>query len=493
MGKDTGFLDFERDSNIIVPPSERIKNFDEFHKMLPESERKNQGGRCMNCGVPFCQSGMILSGMRTGCPLNNLIPEWNDEVWNGNWSHALSRLTKTNNFPEFTGRVCPALCECACTCGMDGSPVTVHDNELAIIEHAFAHGLMNENPSAVRTGKKVAVIGSGPSGLACADRLNMRGHEVTVFERDDRPGGLLMYGIPNMKLDKKIVGRRIELMKKQGVEFRTSQNISTKAKADKIRKEFDAVILCCGARKPREILKDTKAADGVYYAVDFLTSTTKSLLDTNLAEGTFISAKGKDVIIVGGGDTGNDCVATAIRHGAKSVTQLEIMPEPPSERPKDNPWPEYPRTKKTDYGQQEAIYVFGSDPRRYCSTVKDVTCDENGSLKSVIVSKTQFVTDEKSGKKVLSPVEGSEEELPCQLLLVAAGFLGCENKTAEAFGVKLTGRNTLDAPDFMTNVEGVFASGDAKNGQSLVAVAIADARKCSKEVDRYLMDYTNMI
>lgn len=493
MGKDTGFLDFERNGNIIVPPSERIKSFDEFHIMLSESERKTQGGRCMNCGVPFCQSGMILSGMRTGCPLNNLIPEWNDEVWNGNWSHALSRLLKTNNFPEFTGRVCPALCECACTCGMDGSPVTVHDNELAIIEHAFAHGLMNENPPAVRTGKKVAVIGSGPSGLACADRLNMRGHEVTVFERDDRPGGLLMYGIPNMKLDKKIVERRIELMKKQGVEFRTSQNISTKAKADKIRKEFDAVILCCGARKPRDILKDTHSLSGVHYAVDFLTSTTKSLIETNLSEGTFISAKDKDVIIVGGGDTGNDCVATAIRHGAKSVTQLEIMPEPPSERPENNPWPEYPRTKKTDYGQQEAIFVFDSDPRRYCSTVKDITGDETGSLKSVIVSKTQFVTDEKSGRKVLSPIEGSEQELPCQLLLVAAGFVGCENKTADAFGVMLTPGNTLEASDYMTNVDGIFAAGDARNGQSLVAVAIADARRCAKEVDRYLMDYTNMI
>lgn len=493
MGKDTGFLEYQRSGNRVVPPLERIKNFNEFKIPLSESERKKQGARCMNCGVPFCQSGMVLSGMRTGCPLNNLIPEWNDEVYSGNWSHALSRLLKTNNFPEFTGRVCPALCECACTCGMNGEPVTVHDNELAIIEHAFENGLMNEYPPAVRTDKKVAVIGSGPSGLAVADRLNMRGHLVTVFERDDRAGGLLMYGIPNMKLDKKIVERRIELMKKQGVEFRLSQNINTKAKAQKLLSEFDAVILCCGARKPRDILREMPDIKGVHYAVDFLTSTTKSLIETGLKEGTFISAEGKDIIIVGGGDTGNDCVGTAVRHGAKSVTQLEIMPEPPQVRQDNNPWPEYPKTKKTDYGQQEAIAVFGHDPRLYCTTVKEVKADENGNLKSVTIQSTQFVTDEKTGRKVMKPVEGSEKELPCQLLLVAAGFLGCEEKTASAFGIKLSERNNIVTEEFMTDVDGIFACGDAKNGQSLVAVAIADARRCAKEVDRYLMDYTNMI
>lgn len=493
MGKDTGFLDYKRTGNLTVPPEKRIKNFKEFHTMLSASDRKEQGGRCMNCGVPFCQSGMVLSGMRTGCPLHNLIPEWNDEIYNGNWGHALSRLLKTNNFPEFTGRVCPALCECACTCGYNDEPVTVHDNELAIIEYGFANGLVSDEPPAVRTDKRVAVIGSGPSGLAVADRLNMRGHNVTVFERDDQPGGLLMYGIPNMKLDKKIVKRRIDLMKKQGVEFVTNHNISTKAKADKIRSQFDAVVLCIGSRKPRSIFKEAPKASGIYYAVDFLTSTTKSLLENELEEGTFISAKDKNVVIVGGGDTGNDCVGTSIRHGCRSVTQLEMMPEPPTERQESNPWPEYPRTKKTDYGQQEAIFVFGSDPRVYSTTVKDVIQDENGNIKSIVTVKLESKTDEETGRKMLVPKEGSEKEIPCELLLIAAGFVGCEEKTTASFGVKLNARNAVETENYKTSVDGIFAAGDAKNGQSLVVSSIADARACAKQVDLYLMGYTNMV
>lgn len=485
MGKDTGFLDYKRTGNLTVPPEKRIKNFNEFHTMLSAKDRKEQGGRCMNCGVPFCQSGMVVSGMRTGCPLHNLIPEWNDEVYNGNWSHALSRLLKTNNFPEFTGRVCPALCECACTCGYNGEPVTVHDNELAIIEYGFANGLVSSAEPSVRTDKKVAVIGSGPSGLAVADRLNMRGHNVTVFERDDRIGGLLMYGIPNMKLDKKIVERRVKLMKKQGVEFVTNSNINTKAKAKKILEEFDAVVLCVGSKKPRSIFKDDVKAEGIYYAVDFLTSTTKSLLDSKLKDGTYISAKDKNVIIVGGGDTGNDCVGTSIRHGCKSVTQLEMMPEPPEERDYViNPWPEYPRSKKTDYGQQEAIHVFGNDPRVYSTTVKGVQCDDNGNITSVTTVEVG------PGFK---QIEGSEKQLPCDLLIIAAGFVGCEDKTASAFGVELTQRNVIATTDYKTSVEGVFAAGDGRTGQSLVVTSIADARACSREVDTYLMGYTNMI
>lgn len=493
MGKDTGFLDYKRSGNFTVPPKERIKSFDEFHTMLSIKDRREQGGRCMNCGVPFCQSGMVLSGMRTGCPLHNLIPEWNDEIYNGNWEHALSRLLKTNNFPEFTGRVCPALCECACTCGYNGEPVTVHDNELSIIEYAFEHNLINEAPPAVRTDKKVAVIGSGPSGLAVADQLNHRGHNVTVFERDDKAGGLLMYGIPNMKLDKKIVDRRITLMKKQGIEFVTSFNVNSKSKAQKLMADYDAIILCCGARKARNIFKSTPEAKGIYYAVDFLTSTTKSLISSNLKDGTYISAKGKDVVIVGGGDTGNDCVGTCIRHGAKSVTQLEMMPEPPAQRLPSNPWPEYPKVKKTDYGQQEAIEVFGSDPRVYCTTIKDVTADENGELKSITTVQLESKQDEATGRKIFAPIDGSEKEISAQLLLIAAGFIGCEDKTASAFSVKLSARNTIETEDYMTSVDGIFAAGDTKCGQSLVVNAISDARACAKRVDYYLMGYTNML
>ncbi len=493
MGKDTGFLDYERLGNRSVPPLERIKNFNEFHIPLSPEERKEQGGRCMNCGVPFCQSGMVLSGMRTGCPLHNLIPEWNDEIYNGNIGHALSRLLKTNDFPEFTGRVCPALCECACTCGYNGSPVTVRDNELAVIEYAYKNGLMKSEPPAVRTDKQVAVIGSGPAGLAVADRLNQRGHLVTVFERDDRPGGLLMYGIPNMKIEKSVIERRIELMKKQGVKFETNYNLNSKSKAQKLLSDYDAVVLCCGARKARNIFKEEQKAKGIYYAVDFLSSTTKSLLEADLKDGTFISAKDKDVVIVGGGDTGNDCVGTSIRHGAKSVTQLEMLPEPPEERPESNPWPEYPKSKKTDYGQEEAIAVFGHDPRIYSTTVKDITTDENGEIKSLITVKLEGKKGPDTGRLQFVPVEGSEEEIPCQLLLIAAGFLGCEDKTASVFSAKLTNRNVIEADGFQTENPKLFAAGDCKNGQSLVVCAIADGRECAKSVDNFLMGYTNMI
>ena len=354
MGKPTGFLEYSRQGNPCQSPLERIKHWNEFHPMLPEEERRKQGARCMECGVPFCQSGVELAGMFTGCPLHNLVPEWNDLIYTENLDQALARLTKTNSFPEFTGRVCPALCEAACTCGLNGNPVTVKENELAIIEAGFASGAMAPQPPRVRTGKRVAVVGSGPAGLAAAQQLNRRGHTVTVLEREDRVGGLLMYGIPNMKLQKEIVARRTGLMAAEGVVFRTSCDVGRDVSARQLLEEYDAVILCCGAKKPRP-LPAAEGVDGAYYAVEFLTSTTRSLLDSGLAKGTYINAGGRDVVIVGGGDTGNDCVGTAIRHGCKSVIQLEMMPKAPDSRAANNPWPQWPKVCKTDYGQEEGI------------------------------------------------------------------------------------------------------------------------------------------
>ena len=489
MGKLTGFLEYEREANKMIPVSERIKNFDEFYAPLNEEERRIQGARCMNCGVPFCQSGMKLSGMYTGCPLHNLIPEWNDAVYNGLPDYALTRLLKTNNFPEFTGRVCPALCEKACICGMNDGPVTVHDNEKYIIETAYENGLMTPKIPKIRSGKKVAVIGSGPSGLAVADRLNHRGHSVTVFERDDRIGGLLMYGIPNMKLDKNVIFRRQKLMEEEGVVFKTNCNIGADIAAADILKEFDAVALCCGAKQARGLaVEGFETTEGVYYAVDFLTSTTKSLIDTNLKKGTFIDAKGKNVVIVGGGDTGNDCVGTSIRHGAKSVTQIEMLGCPPVERAASNPWPEWPLTLKTDYGQLEAIEVFGSDPRIYNTTVKSLVT-KNGKLTGIEIVKVHF---DENRRMVME--EDTVKKLKCELLLIAAGFTGCQSYTANAFGVNLTPRNVVaTAPDhYKTNIEKVFTACDMHRGQSLVVWGIAEGRQCAREIDEYLMGYTNL-
>ena len=489
MGKLTGFLEYDRVSNKMIPPAERIKNFDEFYAPLNVEERKKQAARCMNCGVPFCQSAMKLSGMYTGCPLHNLIPEWNDAVYRGNPSFARSRLLKTNNFPEFTGRVCPALCEKACICGLDSEPVTIHDNEKYIIETAYANGEMKPKIPPVRSGKKVAVIGSGPSGLAVADCLNHRGHNVTVFERDDRIGGLLMYGIPNMKLDKNVIFRRQKLMEAEGVEFKTDCDIGVNVSAEEILKGYDAVALCCGAKKARPLgVEGAEEIKGIYYAVDFLTSTTKSLIETDLMKGTYIDAKGKNVVVVGGGDTGNDCVGTCIRHGCKSIIQLEMMGAPPVERAASNPWPEWPLTLKTDYGQQEAIEVFGSDPRIYNTTVKSLI-DKNGTLKEIEIVKVHF--DE---KRRMVMEEETVRKIKCDLLLIAAGFVGCQNYVADAFGVKLTPRNVVatEAGHYKTNVEKVFTAGDMHRGQSLVVWGIAEGRQCAKEIDEYMMGYTTM-
>lgn len=495
MGKPTGFLDYERVEATAVSPKERIKNFNEFHTPLSEDEQRKQSSRCMDCGVPFCQSGMTIKGMTSGCPLNNLIPEWNDLLYTGNWEQAYHRLHKTSNFPEFTSRVCPALCEKACTCGLNGKAVCTKENEMAIIEHAYAKGYAKANPPKVRTKKRIAVVGSGPAGLAVADQLNQRGHSVTVYERADRIGGLLRYGIPNMKLEKHIIDRKLDIMREEGIEFVTNANVGENIKAKKLMADYDAVVLACGAANPRDINAPGRDANGIYFAVDFLTATTKSLLDSGLKDGRYISAKDKNVIVIGGGDTGNDCVGTCIRHGCKSVTQLEMMPKAPDERAENNPWPQWPLVCKTDYGQEEAIAVFGRDPRIYQTTVKRFIQDGTGHVRSIETIKLQPVKDKVTGRIRMEEISGSEQILPADLVLIAAGFLGSESYVTDAFGVKLDSRTNVatDSLDkYQTNVEKIFTAGDMHRGQSLVVWAIREGREAAKAVDNYLMGYSNL-
>ena len=494
MGKPTGFLDYDRETAKVLPPKVRIADFKEFRIPLNKEKQKLQGARCMACGVPFCQSGMMLGGMASGCPLHNLVPETNDLVYTGNWKQAFLRLSKTHSFPEFTSRVCPALCEAACTCNINGEPVSTKENERAIIETAYANGWVKPQIPKVRTGKSIAVVGSGPSGLAAAQQLNRRGHQVTVYERNDRIGGLLRYGIPNMKLDKSVIDRRIHLMEEEGVKFITGVNVGVDITPAELLKQYDRVILACGASNPRDIKVPGREAKGIYFAVDFLSKVTKTLLDSDFQKAPYEEAKGKHVLVIGGGDTGNDCVGTSIRLGAKSVTQLEMMPMPPVHRAPNNPWPQWPRVLKTDYGQEEAIAVFGHDPRVYQTTVKEFIADKNGNVCQAKIVKLKSEKDPKTGCMMMVPVEGTEEVIPAELVLIAAGFLGSQKYVTDAFKVDLDGRtNVATKPGgYATSVPKVFTAGDMHRGQSLVVWAIREGREAAKEVDQYLMGYTNL-
>ncbi|WP_410771181.1 glutamate synthase subunit beta [Fontibacillus sp. BL9] len=491
MGKATGFLEYQREVPGEIQPLGRISSWEEFSVPLEEEKLRVQGARCMDCGTPFCHAGRLISGMASGCPVHNLIPEWNDLVYRGSWKEALKRLQKINNFPEFTGRVCPAPCEGACTVGKNGSPVTIKSIEKAIIDRGFAEGWIQPEIPETRTGKRVAVVGSGPAGLACADQLNQAGHTVTVYERADRIGGLLMYGIPNMKLDKATVQRRVDLLVAEGIDFVTGCEVGKDLTTDQLLESYDAVVLCGGSTRMRDLNVEGRELEGIYQAMDFLTQNTRSLLDSGLEDGRYISAKGKDIVVIGGGDTGTDCVATAIRHGCRSVTQLEIMPQPPLTRQPANPWPEWPKVLKTDYGQQEAIRVFGSDPRRYLTSTKRFVGDERGAVSGVQISEIEWKTSDQGGM-IPSFIPGTEQVLPADMVLLALGFTGPEEGLLSQLGIQQDARSNVKTEEgsYSTNVEGIFAAGDMRRGQSLVVWAIQEGRQAAKEVNRYLLKET---
>jgi glutamate synthase (NADPH/NADH) small chain len=491
MGKPTGFIEFTRELPADRDPLERIKDWKEFHLHLPEDRLKKQGARCMDCGIPFCHSGTLISGMASGCPINNLIPEWNDLVFRGLWREALDRLHKTNNFPEFTGRVCPAPCEGSCVLGIHEPAVTIKNIEVSIIDKAWEEGWVTPQPPEKRTGKKVAVIGSGPAGLTAAAQLNKAGHSVTVFERADRPGGLLMYGIPNMKLDKKeVVLRRIQVLEAEGVTFKCGVNVGTDITAEQLRKDFDAVILATGATKPRDLPIPGRELKGIHFAMDFLTANTKAVLDPGK---DYTTADKKDVVIIGGGDTGTDCVGTSVRHGCNTVTQLEIMAKPPMTRAGNNPWPEWPKTYKMDYGQEEAAAKFGDDPRVYLTTATHFEGDENGNVKAVHVVNVEWKKDDK-GNFGPQKIPGTEKVLPAQLVLLAMGFLGPEQPLLDALGIERDARSNVKAEhnQYTTSLPGVFACGDCRRGQSLVVWAFNEGRGAARECDRFLMGATSL-
>ena len=493
MGKPTGFIEYLRELPLDRSPLERLRDWNEFHPHMQDKSLRNQAARCMDCGVPFCHTGKMISGAASGCPVNNLIPEWNELVYRGLWREALERLHKTNNFPEFTGRVCPAPCEGSCVLGINAQPVTIKNIENSIIERGWEEGWVSEQPPLQRTGKKVAVIGSGPAGLAAAAQLNCAGHSVTVLERADRPGGLLMYGIPNMKLDKRdVVLRRIRLMEKEGIKFLCNANVGENVEPMLLLKDFDAVVICTGATQARDLPVDGRKLPGVHFAMEYLTASTSALLGAGGARSA-ISAHGRDVIVIGGGDTGTDCVGTAMRQGCRSLVQFEIMPKPPLDRAADNPWPEWPKIYRMDYGQEEAAAKFGADPRAYVTTVKRLAGDAKSGVSEMLTVRVNWQSNDK-GQPVPHEVAGTQRTQPAQLVLLAMGFLGPELALLKDLGIATDARGNIHAEHgvFATSVKGIFAAGDCRRGQSLVVWAINEGRGAARECDRYLMGRSDL-
>jgi glutamate synthase (NADPH) small chain len=493
MGKPTGFMEYARSVPMVRPALERVTDWREFHGHSDDIELQNQGARCMDCGVPFCHTGNVLGGAASGCPINNLIPEWNDLVYRGRWREAFDRLRKTNDFPEFTGRVCPAPCEGSCVLGVNDNPVTIKRIEQAIIDRAFDAGWVIPQPPSSRTGKRVAIVGSGPAGLTAAAQLNQAGHWVTVFERADRIGGLLMYGIPNMKLEKSVVQRRTDLLAAEGVEFVVNTSVGRDYSADRLMKEFEAIVLCGGAARPRDLSLEGRSLSGIHFAMDFLHLNTKSLLDSNQRDGRFLSAKDKDVIVIGGGDTGTDCVGTALRQGCSSLVQFEILSKPPEMRTPDNPWPQWPKVYRLDYGQEEAAALFGRDPRTYSIMTKSFVGDNDGRLKGVRTVDIKWSKDE-NGQFRPVEIAGTERKWRAQMVLLALGFEGLETEgLLNQIGVELDNRgNVATDEDKRTNVSKVFAAGDMARGQSLVVWAMADGRRAARGADKFLMGETRL-
>ncbi|MCK0472053.1 glutamate synthase subunit beta [Halalkalibacter sp. APA_J-10(15)] len=494
MGKPTGFLEYKRENPTKKDPFERTKSWKEFQILMPEPALRQQGARCMDCGVPFCQTGTTMDGSgEIGCPVYNLIPEWNDLVYRGKWKEALDRLHKTNNFPEFTGRVCPAPCEGSCTVAISDDPVTIKSIEYHIVERGFQEGWIKPQPPSNRTGKKVAVVGSGPAGLAAAQQLNRAGHLVTVFEREDRIGGLLTYGIPDVKLANDIVERRISILNAEGISFKTNTEIGKDISAKELHDQFDSVILCTGATKPRDVEVEGRSLKGIHFAMDFLTENTRSLLNSEHKDGNYISAKDKHVIVIGGGDTGVDCITTSVRHGAASITQFDINSEKTNERSEGNPWPLFPIVHTVEDGQKEAIAVYGKDPRSYQVSTTKFVGNENGQVTELHTICVDTTIDA-SGRKVRTPIPGTEKVWKADLILLAVGFTGPEERIIEELSLQTTGRSTIDAEygEYSTNVPGVFAAGDNRRGQSLVVWAIHEGREAARECDRYLMGSSNL-